>query len=314
MGGAVHRGLAVRRPAATVLPWLIALAALVAAVLGVGIQQLRRPAPAIAPTPAPPRPQPDAVAALGRLEPAGDVRNLAAPMLGFGGSPRLARLLVVEGQEVRAGEVLASFDNRPALLAERQRLSVRVANLQRRLAVEARELARYRRLARAGAVSVDELDRRDQQYLTLQGELQEALAERQKLDTDLVDTLLRAPFAGTVLRIHARVGERPGEQGILELGANARMEALLEVYESDIGRVRPGQRVTISSESGGFQGRLQGVVSRISPQVRQRQVLSTDPSGDADARIIEVRVRLDPESLPRVRNLAGLKVIGRIEP
>ena len=165
------------------------------------------------------------------------------------------------------------------------------------------------------AVSVDELDRREQQYLALQGELQEALAERQKVETDLVDTLLRAPLDGTVLRIHARVGERPNdEDGILELGANARMEALLEVYESDISRVRVGQPVLISSENGGFPGKLRGTVSRISPQVRQREVLATDPSADADARIVEVRVQLDADSLRRVRNLAGLKVIGRLLP
>jgi HlyD family secretion protein len=92
------------------------------------------------------------------------------------------------------------------------------------------------------------------------------------------------------------------------------MEAVLEIYESDISRVRLGQRVTISSENGGFAGRLQGDVILISPQVRQREVLSTDPSSDADARIVEVRVRLDPESLGRVRNLAGLKVIGKLQP
>ncbi|MEB3362336.1 MAG: HlyD family efflux transporter periplasmic adaptor subunit [Synechococcaceae cyanobacterium] len=285
-----------------------------AGVVGYGLQQLRRPAPTAAPAQPKSSPRQQAVAALGRLEPAGDVRRLAGPMSGFGGSPRLERLLVVEGQDVRAGDVLASFDNRPALLAERRRLSVRVDNLQHRLVVEGRELARYRNLAQAGAVSVDELDRREQQYLTLQGELQEALAERQKLETDLVDTLLRAPLDGTVLRIHTRVGERPGEKGILELGANARMEALLEIYESDISRVRLGQRVTITSENGGFQGGLEGQVIRISPQVRQREVLATDPSGDADARIVEVRVRLDPESQQRVRNLAGLKVIGKLLP
>ena len=53
---------------------------------------------------------------------------------------------------------------------------------------------------------------------------------------------------------------------------------------------------------------------RISPQVRQREVLSTDPSGDVDARIVEVRVGLAPEEASRVRSLTGLKVIARLEP
>ena len=53
-------------------------------------------------------------------------------------------------------------------------------------------------------------------------------------------------------------------------------------------------------------------VSRISPQVRQRQVLSTDPTGDADARIVEVRVQLAGADAQRVRQLTGLKVIARL--
>ena len=92
------------------------------------------------------------------------------------------------------------------------------------------------------------------------------------------------------------------------------MEALIEVYESDIARVRYGQTVNLISENGGFNGSLLGTVSLITPQVRQRRVLSTDPTGDADARIIEVRVRLDPESAQLVSDLSGMKVIARFEP
>jgi HlyD family secretion protein len=47
--------------------------------------------------------------------------------------------------------------------------------------------------------------------------------------------------------------------------------------------------------------------------VRQRQVLSTDPSSDADARIVEVRLGLDPVDARKVQTLTGLKVIGRLE-
>jgi HlyD family secretion protein len=43
-------------------------------------------------------------------------------------------------------------------------------------------------------------------------------------------------------------------------------------------------------------------------------LLSTDPTGDADARIVEVRVRLDPEDARRVQDLTGLKVIAKLGP
>ncbi len=256
----------------------------------------------------------ESVAALGRLEPAGDIRVLAAPIGAMGASPRLSALLVGEGEQVAANQLLARFDTAPTLEAQRQLLRTRIANLNLRLAVENRELERYRQLTRQGAVAADELDRRQQDHLLLKGQVEEARSELERLEADLDNTELRAPMAGTVLRINARVGERPGEKGILDLGSTQRMEALVEVYESDIGRVRLGMPVRLTSENGGFQGSLAGRVSRISPQVRQRQVLSTDPTGDADARIVEVRVTLDPRDARRVSQLTGLKVIARLTP
>ena len=68
------------------------------------------------------------------------------------------------------------------------------------------------------------------------------------------------------------------------------------------------------SENGGLTTILKARVVRITPQVRQRQVVSTNPTGDADARVVEVRLALDPSDLARVRQLAGLKVIIRFLP
>ncbi len=258
--------------------------------------------------------QPESVAALGRLEPAGDIRVLAAPITGIGGSPRITELLVAEGDKVSSGQLLARFDNQDNQRAELNLIRTRIGNLSRRLTIQQRDLGRYRTLAGEGAFSAADLDLLEQRTLELQGQLQEAKAELVKATTDLVNTELRAPIDGTVLRIQSRVGERPGDQGILELGASDRMEAIVEVYESDIDRVRLGQLVKLTSENGGFSGTLTGRVSRISPQVRQRNVLSTDPTGDADARIVEVRVRLEPEDAARVADLTGLKVIARMQP
>ena len=41
------------------------------------------------------------------------------------------------------------------------------------------------------------------------------------------------------------------------------MEALIEVYESDVNRIQIGQVVLLISENGGFQGPLAGIVKRI---------------------------------------------------
>lgn len=260
------------------------------------------------------RPQPEGVAALGRLEPQGNIRILAAPSSDSGSSPRLSQLLVEEGQRVRRGQLLARFDSAPGQRAELALLRTRIANLSRQLEIARRDLNRYRRLAAAGAFPSAALDLREQAHLELGGKLEEAKAELVRISIDLADTELRAPIDGTVLRLNARVGERASDKGILELANSDRMEVLVEVHESDIDRVRLGQRATITGESGGFDGSLSGTVSRISPQVRQREVLSTDPTRDADARIIEVRLRLDPRDARRVRDLTGLKVIARLQP
>jgi HlyD family secretion protein len=273
---------------------------------------LDRPAPV---TPAPVvQPRIESVSALGRLEPAGDVRKLAAPMGAMGGSPRISSLSVQEGDRVKRGQILATFDNRPGLLADLAAINARIGTLDRSIAMQRREVSRYREASREGAASMVLLEEKQDELVTFEGQRREALAEKRGIEVDLKDSQLRSPIDGTVLRVYARPGERPGSDGILSVGASDRMEAIAEVYESDIDRIRLGQSASLISENGGFSGKLKAEVLRISPQIRQRDVLSTDPTGDADARIVEVRLALDPADAKRVQQLSGLKVIARFEP
>jgi HlyD family secretion protein len=232
----------------------------------------------------------------------------------MGGSPRLLSLAVEEGQRVKQGQLLATFDSRPKLVADLAALQARIASLQVQIRLQNREIERYQSAANSGAAAMVLLEEKKDELVKLQGQLREAVAQRQGLQVDLADSELRAPLAGTVLKIHSRPGERPANDGVLELGAGDQMEAVAEVYESDINRVKLGQVVSLVSENGGFSGTLQARVIRISPQVRQRAVLSTDPTGDADARVVEVRLALDPADARKVRDLAGLKVIARFTP
>lgn len=270
-----------------------------------------KPAPPSAPQSAP---RLEAVSALGTLQPAGDVRKLAAPTSAMGGSPRLLSLAVEEGQRVSQGQLLATFDSRPRLVADLAAVTARIDSLRVQVRMQTREVERYQRAALSGAAAMVVLEEKKDDLVKLEGQLREATAQRQSLRVDLADSELRAPLAGTVLKIHSRVGERPGAEGVLELGAGDQMQAIAEVYESDINRVKLGQSVLLTSENGGFSGSLQASVIRISPQVRQRAVLSTDPTGDADARVVEVRLALAPADAERVRDLAGLKLIARFKP
>ena len=293
-------------------PWWLAVGGLVLVIV---LASLWRPSPAPRPiAKAPVQQLPEAVSALGRLEPAGDVRKLAGPMSGLGGDPRIEALLVQEGDRVRRGELLASFDSRPGLLADQALVQTKISNTLLELQLLERDTRRYRGLAKSGATPSADLDNREIKLISLRGDLAQARVQLRKVQSDLVQSELRAPIDATVLRILARPGERPGDAGILELGNTDQMEAVAEVYESDINRVRVGQPATLISENGGFAATLKARVVRITPQVRQRQVVSTNPTGDADARVVEVRLALDPSDLASVRQLAGLKVIIRFLP
>ena len=295
-------------------PWLIGGGVVALLVLGAVVRRITQPAP---PPPQPTVVRPprlEAVSALGTLQPAGDIRKLAAPTSAMGGSPRLLLLQVEEGQRVKQGQLLATFDSRPRLVADLAAVAARIDSLQAQIRMQRREVERYQSAASSGAAAVVLLEEKKDDLVKLEGQLREALAQRKGLQVDLANSELRAPLDGTVLKIHSRVGERPGENGVLELGAGDQMEAVAEVYESDINRVKVGQTVQLVSENGGFSGSLQARVIRIAPQVRQRAVLSTDPTGDADARVVEVRLALDPADAAKVRDRAGLKLIARFTP
>ena len=256
----------------------------------------------------------EAIAALGQLEPAGEIRRLAAPTVGVVGAPRIAKLYVDEGDAINIGQELAEFDNREGLLADLEEVDARLRSLDAQITLQQRELSRYRSPASSGAVSMVKVEEEQNELIRLESQRLQAQAQRKGLVVDLDKTRLRSPMDGLVLKLHARVGERPDSEGVMEVGASQNMQARIEVYESDISRVRQDQVVILTSENGGFQGDLEGRVIRISPQVQQREVLSTDPTGDADARVVEVEVALDPEDADRVARLSGLKVIARFQP
>ena len=255
----------------------------------------------------------EGVAALGQLNPSGQIRKLAAPTSGMGGTPRLSKLLVDEGDLVTRHQILAVFANRPKLEAD---LSVELANLNvliNEKRILKREINRYQMLADNGAVASITLEKMQDDLVILEARKLKLESIIDSINFDLEQTQLKSPIDGIVLQVLAREGERPNSSGVINVGANQLMEALIEVYESDIDRVSIGQVVDLISENGGFNGSLRGQVSLISPQVRQRRVLATDPTGDADSRVIEVRVKLDNSSAEKVSHLTGMKVIARFQ-
>ena len=256
----------------------------------------------------------EAVAALGQLSPAGEIRQLAAPISQFGSSPRLSELLVREGDFVKEGSVLAVFENRKKLVADLEKKNKLIKTNILEISLKEDQIKRYELAVKKSAYSLVQLSQRKDELLKLQKQKIINVGDKKNIEIDLFNSQLRSPIDGYILDVNTRVGDRSKNEGILDIGSSQNMEALIEVYESDINRVFISQNVELSSENGGFKKILKGEVIRISPQVKQRKVLSTDPTGDADARIIEVLVKLNPESIKLVKNYTGMKVIAKFLP
>jgi len=108
------------------------------------------------------------------------------------------------------------------------------------------------------------------------------------------------------LKIHARPGEIVSDRGIAELGQTNQMYVVAEVYQTDINKVRIGQRATITSPA--FADKLRGVVTQIGAQIERKSILDTDPTTDLDARVVEVKIRLDSADSKQVASLTNLQV------
>ena len=255
-----------------------------------------------------------AVAALGQLSPSGEIRQLAAPISKSGSSPRLSELLVNEGDFVKKGTVLAIFENRKKLIADLEKKNNLIKTNILEISLKEDQIKRYELAVEKSAYSLVQLSQRKDELLKLKKQKIINIGDKKNIEIDLFNSKLRSPIDGFILAVNTRVGERAKNEGILDIGSSQNMEALIEVYESDINRVFISQNVELSSENGGFKKTLKGEVIRISPQVKQRKVLSTDPTGDADARIIEVLVKLNDESINLVKNYTGMKVIAKFLP
>ena len=256
----------------------------------------------------------EGVAALGQLSPAGEVRKLASPSTQFGNFPRIVELFVKEGDYVEAGTILAVFENRDRLIVELEQKKELLITIDEEIILKEEQIERYEIAAEENVYSLVSLAERKNELLQLKKQKIIQISELKDIEIDLVNSQLISPIDGYILSINTRVGERSNGEGVLEIGASQNMQALIEVYESDIDRVFINQNVQLTSENGGFEEVLSGKVIRISPQVKQRKVLSTDPTGDADARIIEVLVELNQESIDLVKGFSGMKVIARFIP
>ena len=154
---------------------------------------------------------------------------------------------------------------------------------------------------------------RDVDVAQAQAEVNRAIAALEQTQEEQELTNIRAPFSGQILKINTYPGENIDQgEGIVELGRTEQMIAIAEVYENDISKIKIGQKALITSENQTFTETLEGSVMQIGLQIGKKDILESDPAADIDARVIEVKIRLEPSSSQQVKGLTNAKVIVEI--
>jgi RND family efflux transporter MFP subunit len=187
------------------------------------------------------------------------------------GTGRLEVLNVEEGDKVKAGEILAILDNSDI----RADLDYAKAGLQaaRADSVEASiNLNRQQGLIKADATTQDVVDAATAGFDRAVANMQVRRASIRSAEVALENTIIRAPFDGTVLTKNADVGEMvapfasasSSKGAVVTIADMSSLEVETDVSESNIYKVKPGQPCEIVLDA--YPGvKYQGYVKKIVP-------------------------------------------------
>jgi HlyD family secretion protein len=182
---------------------------------------------------------------------------------------RVEKLHVKEGQWVRKGEPLLDLDDtryRSAVLQYEAQLAAarsRLAQYEAECQLAETVLKRQRKLLEQELISPEAFQESQTQFEVKKASCEAQARELERLEAalrsarkDLEETHLVAPVSGLVTRIFVEEGENvvtgtmnnPGTV-ILEIADLSEMEVEAEVDETDVIRVRPGQRARIEVDA-----------------------------------------------------------------
>ena len=130
-------------------------------------------------------------------------------------------------------------------------------------------------------------------------------AELSLAEAALERTRIRAPSAGTVLQVYARVGETATpapESPLVVIGDVSALRVRAEFEERDIGKVRVGQTAIVRSDA--FQGQeFEGKISSLAQALSPSRLGQRGPRRPTDIDVLEVIIDLSgrPPLLPGMR-------------
>lgn len=229
---------------------------------------------------------------------------------------RLAWIGVTEGSRVKAGDVIARIED-AEYAAAAATAQANVGQFEAQLAQAKRELKRSQSLRADNLVPESALEAAQTSVEVLTAQLASARAQAKLAEANLANTRVVAPFAGTVLRKDAEVGEivAPSSAGggltrtaIVTMADLQTLEVEVDVNEAYIAQVRNGQdaRITLDAyPDTSFVGRVRQVVPTADRQkatvLVKVSILDRDPRilSEMGAKVVFVSRGADRAAAPR---------------
>lgn len=239
---------------------------------------------------------------------------------------RVKQLLFLESDLVKSGEKLALLADHDKRIAQAEVAEARVKVLKEQQNIERitvianqKEHLRYQSLKQSSMASISLADAKRLAFeqtkaniKRLSAEIMHAESELKVAKVELKNTAIYAPITGTILKVLTWPGERIQDNGLLEMADLSQLDVIAEVYESDLSRVKVGQKAYINAI--GFKRVYNAQVRELGFQVKKNDLNDTDPLADRDNRIIEVRLTLEPQAVTDLQHQIFRQVHVRIEP
>lgn len=184
------------------------------------------------------------VEANGQLEVPPQNEALVTPVIGA----NVARIKVIEGEEVKTGQVLAYIEH-PEII----NLQTQFLNAYNDLKFEEKEYSRQEKLYEAGVGSGESFQRTEAKVENARGRMAGLKAQLRQLHINpsqveqgriLQQIPVLSPIDGAVQQVNVRTGEFvPAQSGMFEIMDSHHVHVDLMVFEKDVFKVKEGQEV-----------------------------------------------------------------------
>ena len=206
-----------------------------------------------------------------------DVANVSAKVNGVA----IERILVEEGQRVKAGQILAVFDT-DAMEQQVLQAEADVAEAEATLANATADAARVLPLIDIDAISKQEADRYRTSKLQAQASLQASKARLSTQRLSVNNANVVAPVSGIISEKMAEVGMVAGGDPLFTIIKGGILEWRADIDPKLIGEVNVGTPVQVSLPGGDS---VMGEVSRIAPTADNNRQITIYASLAANAKV-----------------------------